>query len=124
MMKEGKVARHLAVGAAILLSTGLVATSVRADDGGKIAGKATFEGTPPAPTKIKMDADPICAGKNPNATSDDVVVGKDGALENVFVHVTGGLPAGKTYTAPTEPVTIDHHAHDVRHVVAAVLVDR
>ena len=55
--------KRIAVGAAILLSTGFVATSVRADDGGKIAGKATFEGTPPAPTKIKMDADPVCAGE-------------------------------------------------------------
>ena len=122
MKMERKVARHLTVGAAILLSTGLVAPAVRADDGGKIAGKATFEGTPPAPIKIKMDADPICAGKNPDATSDDVKVGAGGGLEGVFVHVSGGLPAGKTYTASAEPVTIDQNGcHYVPHVVGVMV---
>jgi plastocyanin len=38
------------------------------------------------------------------------MVGPDGGLANVFVHVTEGLPAGATYTAGNEPAVIDQHS--------------
>lgn len=121
MKLEGKAARRLSTGAAVLFSVALLAPAARADDAGKVSGKITFEGTPPAPTKIKMDADPVCAQRNPNGESEEVVV-TGGGLANVFVRVTEGLPAGKTYTAPTEAVTIDQNGcHYIPHVVGAMV---
>src|SRR5690606_31195931 len=48
---------------------------------GKVSGKATFSGTPPPASKLKMDADPVCAAAHPDgATSEDIVVGDGGGL--------------------------------------------
>jgi plastocyanin len=118
MNVEGKTVRRFGIGAALLISGAMILPAPALAQTGKITGKATFEGTPPAPTKLKMDADPVCAQKNPNATSEEVVVGPGGGLENVFVRVTGGLPAGQTYPAPKEPVVIDQNGcHYKPHVI-------
>jgi len=72
---------------------------------GKVTGTAKFDGTPPAASKLKMDADPACAAAHPGgATSEDVVVGDGGGLQNVFVYVKevkGDFPP------KAEPAVID-----------------
>jgi plastocyanin len=120
MNVEGKAVRRFAIGAALLISGAVLPSPALAQ--GKVTGKAILEGTPPAPTKLKMDADPICAQKNPNGTSEEVVVGPGGGLENVFVRVTEGLPAGQTYPAPKDAVVIDQDGCHYKPHVAAVMV--
>lgn len=72
-----------------------------------IQGTATFSGTPPAPAKIKMDADPQCLLQHKDAVlSQEVVVNANGTLKNVFVYVKEGLE-GKTFPAPTTPAKLD-----------------
>jgi len=67
-----------------------------------ISGRITLQGTPPKPERIQTRSDPNC--KAPVFT-ESYVVGKDGALQNVFVYVKDGL--GKyTIPVPTEPVVL------------------
>src|SRR6266849_936257 len=62
---------------------------------GNITGAIAFTGAAPTPKKIQMDSDPVCAQKGAGATNEDVLV-NDGKLQNVFVYVKSGLPAGAT----------------------------
>jgi hypothetical protein len=71
-----------------------------------ITGKALFEGTSPAPTMLKADADPTCQALHPDGISDDaVIVNANGTLKNVFVYVKEGVSG--TFEAPKEPVIFD-----------------
>jgi hypothetical protein len=72
---------------------------------GVIVGTIMFDGAPPAPRPLRMDSDPRCVGQS-GATSEVLVVGPSGGLQNVFVHVKDGLGA-RRYAAPTEPVQLD-----------------
>lgn len=96
--RGGRRLAMLAVAATLL-------TPAMASAQGKISGKATFSGTPPAPTKLKMDADPVCAQAHPDgALSEEIVVGDGGGLQNVFVYVKevqGDFPP------KSDPVVID-----------------
>jgi plastocyanin len=83
------------------------ATAVDPATAATVSGSVVFEGTPPAPSTVKMDADPVCSAKasTEGATVTQEVAVKDGKLANVFVYVSGGLE-GKTFPTPTDPVTI------------------
>jgi hypothetical protein len=90
---------------------------------GTITGKVAFNGTPPAPQPIDMNADAACARGNPNAVVETVVV-KDGKLQNVFIYIKDGTTSdnkkitGFAFPVPTEPVTLDQHGcHYVPHVL-------
>ncbi|HVF28707.1 MAG TPA: carboxypeptidase regulatory-like domain-containing protein [Pyrinomonadaceae bacterium] len=65
---------------------------------GTLAGTIAFDGAPPAPKPISMDADAACA--NPSATVEDLVV-KDGRLQNVFIYIKDGktTDGGRNITA-------------------------
>jgi plastocyanin len=83
---------------------------VDAATAGSLAGKVTFEGTPPAADALKMSGDPKCAAAaGPNAMNDDVIV-NNGALQNVFVYVKSGLDAAYSFDAPSGPVELDQKA--------------
>jgi len=76
------------------------------------AGSATvrvtvhFQGSAPARTKIKMDADPICQQQHAMPVeSEEVVVNGNGTLKNVFVYVKEGLTG--SFPAPTAPVILE-----------------
>ncbi|HEV2862987.1 MAG TPA: carboxypeptidase regulatory-like domain-containing protein [Pyrinomonadaceae bacterium] len=80
---------------------------------GSIAGTITFAGAAPAPRAISMDQDPVCAGSNPNAAAEDIVVNGD-KLQNVFVYVKEGKigdksVAGFSFPAPAQPAVLDQH---------------
>jgi plastocyanin len=83
---------------------------VDAATAGAIAGKAIFEGTPPAPDVLKMGSDPACAAAaGANLQNDDVLV-QNGALQNVFVYVKSGLDAAYSFDVPATPVELDQRA--------------
>jgi plastocyanin len=71
-----------------------------------ITGTIRFEGTRPKPDPINMESDPYCADRNKNALTQRVVVGSTGGLQNVFVHVKGGLGT-LTFPVPSTPVVLD-----------------
>jgi plastocyanin len=55
-----------------------------------------------------MDADPVCAKKHSKPVlSEALVLGGGNTMGNILVFVSKGLPAGKTYPAPSTPVTLD-----------------
>ena len=71
-------------------STGPV-TAVDPAGGATVTGKITFEGTAPAPEPIKTTSDPNCAQAGSPATTESLLVGGGGGLQNVFVYVKDGL---------------------------------
>ncbi|MGE0362302.1 MAG: carboxypeptidase regulatory-like domain-containing protein [Vicinamibacterales bacterium] len=75
---------------------------------GTVTGRVTLAGTPPAATMLRLDGDKTCATFFPGARrpTEAWVVGADGGLANVFVHVTGGLD-GRSHPIPSEPVVLD-----------------
>ncbi len=74
-----------------------------------IRGTVAFSGTPPAPAKVKMDADPQCRLQHQDAVlAQEVIVNANGTLKNVFVYVKTGLE-GKHFPAPAQPAKLDQH---------------
>jgi len=69
---------------------------------GRIGGKVTLIGTPPAREKIKTINDPGCTG---TITTEEVVTGADGALQNVFVYVKDGL-GNRVFPVPATPAVL------------------
>lgn len=90
-----------------VLSTLFSGNTAKAVGGSAVTGKVMFEGTPPTPTPIRMDADPVCLLQHKGgAASEEVVVNANGTLKNVFVYVKQGLE-GQKFDTPTEPVVFD-----------------
>ena len=73
-----------------------------------INGSVTFDGKAPAMKPLTMDADPVCAKKHSKPVlTEALVLGGGNTMGNILVFVSKGLPAGKTYPAPSTPVTLD-----------------
>jgi plastocyanin len=71
-----------------------------------VAGTVKFDGPAPKRTVLSMVKEPTCAAihKTP-PLAEDVVVGPDGALENVVIYISEGLP-DMVWDAPPTPVTL------------------
>lgn len=94
---------------------------------GTVTGAIAYNGTAPTPKRIETSADPACASKNPNLTTEDVVVA-NGKLANVFVYIKEGTTAdGKkiaelTFTTPSTAVALDQNGcHYAPHVMGAMV---
>jgi plastocyanin len=72
---------------------------------GRITGAVRFEGTPPRMEPINMASDPYCERQG-ERTTESVLVGPEGGLENVFVYVKDGL-GDRVFPVPTTPVVLD-----------------
>ena len=93
------------------------APTATADGPGVIAGIVTFDGTPPRPRPLPMDADPKCVA-DAGAVSELVVVGPANGLRDVVVYVKEGLGDG-VYRVPETPVVLDQKGcRYVPHVFA------
>ena len=78
-------------------------------DEGSVTGKVNFQGQAPKYKALSMDADAVCAKKHSGPVyPEQVVTNSNGTLRNVFVYVKSGLE-GKTFAAPSEPVTLDQN---------------
>jgi plastocyanin len=90
---------------------------VDAATAGNIAGKIVFEGTAPKPGVVRMDSDPNCVTPGVTSTDETVMVGSDGALQNVFVYVKDGL-GNLRFPVPARPIVLDQKGcHYVPHVL-------
>lgn len=90
---------------------------------GTVTGTIKFNGTPPAPQPIDMNADAACSSKNPNAVAETAVV-KDGKLGNVLVYIKDGTTSDNkkitsfAFPVPADPVKLDQNGcHYVPHVI-------
>lgn len=73
-----------------------------------VTGTVIFNGTAPKLNPLAMAADPACAKKHTSPVpSEMLVLGPGNTMANIIVYVSKGVPAGKTYPAPTTPVTLD-----------------
>jgi len=108
------------------LAAGLVAMSVWpgvAFAASSISGTITFDGKAPALKPLTMDADPVCAKKHSGPVpSEMLVLGNGGTMGNVMVWVSKGLPAGKTYPAPTAPAVLDQNGCQYKPHVTGLMV--
>ena len=101
-----RTASRLSLAAGLILTAAWPTVAFAAST---ITGTVTFNGTPPATLRpIAMDADPACAKKHTGPVpSEMLVLGPGQKMGNILVFVSKGLPAGKTYPAPSTPVTLD-----------------
>jgi hypothetical protein len=80
-----------------------------------VTGKIVFDGAVPAAEKFKMSADAFCAKAHPgDVAKEEIVVGPDKGLANVFVYVKSGISG--TYPPPATAAVIDqkgctYHPH-------------
>ena len=75
---------------------------------GSLSGKVTFTGAASPAEVLRMGTDQACIqGAGPNPQSDAVLVGEDGALQNVFVYVKAGLDSSYAFDTPVAPVVLD-----------------
>ena len=98
-----------------LLSTGLAAAVVGLVVSGSalaatISGTVKYDGKVPTLKPLAMDADPVCASKHKDPVPNEMLsLGSGNTMGNILVHVTGGLPAGKTFPPPKDPVVMDQN---------------
>lgn len=76
-----------------------------------VTGTVTYDGKVPALKPLAMDADPVCAGKHQGPVPNEMLVlGSSGnTMGNILVRVVSGLPEGKTYPPPKDPVVMDQN---------------
>lgn len=87
-------------------ATSAAAKPVDTATAGDISGTVQLDGTPPKMKVINMAAEPACAKQHSTpATTQDVLVGKDGDLENVVVYLKDDFSQYQ-FAAPQAPVTI------------------
>jgi plastocyanin len=86
---------------------------------GTITGRVTFAGTAPTLPALRMDSDPNCSQQGATAPNESVVVGSNGALQNVFVYVKDGL-GNLRFPVPSTAVVLDQRGcRYVPHVLGA-----
>ncbi len=86
-----------------------------------ITGRVTYEGEVPSMRPLKMDADPGCAKKHSEpVASEQLVLGPDQSLANVFVTVKHGLPEG-SHAPHSEAAVLDQNGcRYVPHVLGVM----
>ncbi len=102
---------------ALALSVGLCSASAFAD----VTGKVTFDGTPPKPKAINMNAVPDCAKQHTDPVyEENWVVGENGEVKNCVVYIKDG--AKLVGQAKNEPVILDQKGCIYSpHVVVAMV---
>lgn len=88
-----------------------------------INGTVTFDGKVPSLRPLAMDADPACAKKHSGPVPNEaLVLGSGNTMGNILVWVSKGLPAGKTWPAPKQPVTLDQEGCQYKPHVMGIMV--
>jgi plastocyanin len=76
-----------------------------------VSGTVTYDGKVPNLKPLAMDAEPACASKHKAPVPNEMLVlGESGnTVGNILVRVVKGLPEGKTYPPPKDPVVMDQN---------------
>lgn len=100
----------------------LLALAAQAAFAGTVTGTINYEGKVPNLKPLDVAAEPICAKKHPTVPNEMLVLGSGNTMANVMVRVVKGLPAGKTWPAPKEPVVMDQlGCQYVPHVIGIMV---
>jgi len=91
------------------LGTLLLALGAQAAGAGTLTGTVSYDGKVPNLKPLDVAAEPICAKQHASVPNEMLVLGTGNTMANVMVRVVKGLPAGKTWPAPKEPVVMDQH---------------
>jgi plastocyanin len=83
-----------------------LALAAAAAGAGTITGTVVYEGKVPNLRPLSVAAEPMCAKKHETVPNEALVLGPGNAMANILVRVVSGLPAGKTWPAPKEPVVM------------------
>lgn len=120
MTTRCKFAVLLACITVIGLASLILSQSVSAAGEGKITGTVKLDGTAPHQKPIDMSKEPSCAAKHSTpATTETVVAGDNGALQNVVVYISEGLSGAASSASSGQAVAIDQRGCQyVPHVVA------
>jgi plastocyanin len=110
----------------LLLSAVMVAVSSWpgvAKAASTITGTVNFAGNVPKLQPLAMDADPACAKKHSTpAPNEMLVLGNGNTMANILVWVSKGLPAGKTFPVPKDPVVLDQNGCQYKPHVMGIMV--
>jgi plastocyanin len=88
-----------------------------------VSGTVTFAGKPPALKPLSMDADPVCIKKHKGPVpAEMLVLGSGNTMGNIMVWVSKGLPAGKNWPAPKDPVVLDQNGCLYKPHVMGIMV--
>lgn len=112
---------------ASLCLAGLVATALWprvALAASTVTGTVTFDGKVPTLRPLAMEADPVCAKKHAGkpVPNEMLVLGNGNTMGNIMVWVSKGVPAGKSWPAPKDPVTIDQNGCQYKPHVMGIMV--
>jgi plastocyanin len=89
---------------------------------GTVTGTVTYDGKVPNLKPLDVAAEPMCAKRHPTVPNEVLVLGSGNTMANVMVRVVKGLPAGKTWPAPTQPVVLDQQGCQyVPHVMGIMV---
>ena len=89
---------------------------------GSVTGAIKFEGTPPQAKDINMAAVPNCNKERTSpATTEDVVLGDKGTLQNVVVYLRGDF-SQYSFPRSTTPVKVDQRGCVYTPHVAALMI--
>ena len=115
-----------ATGNRLWLAAGLAAVSFwpgAALAASSITGTVTFDGKAPTLRPLAMEGDPACAKKHSGPVpSEALVLGSGNTMGNIIVWVSKGLPAGKTYPAPTTAVVLDQNGCQYKPHAMGIMV--
>jgi plastocyanin len=89
---------------------------------GTITGTVVYEGKVPNLRPLSVAAEPMCAKKHETIPNEALVLGPGNTMANIMVFVASGLPAGKTWPAPKEPVTMDQEGCQYKPHVMGIMV--
>jgi len=99
-----------------------LALSAAGAGAGTITGSVVYEGKVPNLRPLSVAAEPMCSKKHETVPNEALVLGNGNSMANVLVRVVSGLPAGKTWPAPKEPVTMDQQGCQyVPHVMGLMV---
>jgi plastocyanin len=89
---------------------------------GTITGSVVYEGKVPTLKPLSVAAEPMCSKKHETVPNEALVLGPGNTMANVLVRVVSGIPAGKSWPVPKEPVTMDQQGCQyVPHVMGLMV---
>src|SRR5438477_3853348 len=98
----------LAAVALVAAGTLMLSRNVSAAGEGKITGTIKLDGTAPHQKPIDMSKEPSCAAQHSTPiTTETVMTGANGTLENVVVYISEGLSGAAASAVSTQPLEIN-----------------
>ena len=101
---------------------GLALAGAAVAGAGTVTGTVVYEGKVPNLRPLSVAAEPMCAKKHATVPNEALVLGPNNAMANIMVRVVSGLPAGKTWPAPAQPVVMAQDGCQYKPHVMGIMV--